>query len=481
MRYANHAEPDWREAKTEHGRAPAIVEAMIGEEIQERLDALTGAPGFEAVPGISLAVFDGERVHGWVSGTASRRTGCPVTPGTLFRIASITKLYTATLAMQLVDDALLELDRPVVERLPDFRLARAADTAAVTPRHLLSHTSGISGDIQFDGGRGDDAVARWVANLAHVEPLFPPGLLHSYSNAGYVVLGRLVERAREATWDDALRKRLVEPLGLEETLTLPEDVLPWPVAVGHASTLGTGELNPVRAWNANRGSGPCGVISASAREVVAFARMHLDRGLAASGGRVLSEASAAAMVEPQVRLPRHSGGAAWGLGFSLTFSGERLVPGHGGNVAGQTSQLLLVPDRHAAVAIMTNSDVGSLRAEPLLRDLLREWFGVALPGRLRPPEVPPAVPIEPYLGVYDRGDMVLEVAVSGEGVTLSQTDRLGRVNEGKPLTFPLIPCEDGVFLLKADWLPEGLPVVFDSAADGRLYLRAGGRTVARTG
>src|SRR5579875_3358533 len=201
--------------------------------IQIELDALTSAPGFRRVPGISLCIFDGEKVWELVSGTANTRSGVAVRPETLFRIASITKVYTATLVMQLVDQGKVDLDQPVVEQLPEFRLANLADTAAVTPRHLLTHTSGISGDLQFPPGRGDDAVKNWVAHLSEVDPLFAPGLTHSYSNAGFNVLGRLVEYILGTNWDQTLHDQIVAPLGLSETVTLPEDVLPHLYALGN--------------------------------------------------------------------------------------------------------------------------------------------------------------------------------------------------------------------------------------------------------
>src|SRR5947209_235956 len=175
------------------------------EQTQIELDRLTGAAGIERVPGISMCILDGDRIHQLVSGVANQLSGEPVRPQTLFRIASITKTYTATLVMQLVDEGRVDLDRPLVEQLPEFRLARPEDTVAVTPRHLLAHTSGISGDIEFPPGRGHDALQKWVARLADMQPLFSPGVTHSYSNSGYNVPGRLVEYNLGMSWEDALR------------------------------------------------------------------------------------------------------------------------------------------------------------------------------------------------------------------------------------------------------------------------------------
>lgn len=450
-------------------------------ELQSELDRLTGAEGIERVPGISMCIVDGAEQHELVSGIANGLNGESVQPGTLFRIASITKTYTATLVMQLVDEGLVDLDRPLVEQLPEFRLARPEDTAAVTPRHLLTHTSGISGDIEFPSGRGDDALRQWVARLADAQPLFSPGLTHSYSNAGYNVLGRLVEHVRGISWEDALREKITASLGLEDTVTFPEEVLPRLHALGHRTDMEKGELTPIKTWDADRGSAPCGEISASARDLMAFARMHLDGGMGTDGARLLSAEAADSMRKPQVTLPRHGIACAWGLGFELFASDDELIPGHGGNVDAQTSALYLIPHRHAAVCVLTNSDRGSIRVQPLVKRVLDEWFGVRLAPDLEPPDTKPDVPVEPYLGIYDRGDLMFDVSRKDEDVTLTITDRLGRMSEGEPQTYDLVPCsEEGVFLMMVPGVPRGMPVVFERWGDGQLFMHAGGRSTPKS-
>lgn len=464
------------------------------QELQSELDQLTGvaeredssagesapASGIERVPGISICILDGDEIHELVSGVANDLSGEAVRPETLFRIASITKVYTATLVMQLVDVGLVDLDRPLVEQLPEFRLSRPEDTAAVTPRHLLDHTSGISGDLEFPPARGDDALQKWVAKLAEVQPLFSPGITHSYSNAGFNVLGRLVEYVLGMSWETALREKITAPLGLHDTVTLPEEVLPKLHALGHRTDMEKGELKPLETWSADRGSAPCGEISASARDLIAFAHMHLDDGAGPDGVRLLSANIATSMRVPQVKLPRYGIADAWGLGFELFASGDVFIPGHGGNVDAQTSSMYLIPERHAAIAVLTNSDRGSIRVQSLVRRVLEEWFGVQLAPQLEPPETTPDVPIEPYLGTYDRGDIVFYVARQDGTVKLTLTDRLGRNPEQGPQTYDLAPCaEEGVFLLMIPGVPRGMPVVFERWGDGRLYMHAGGRSTPR--
>jgi CubicO group peptidase (beta-lactamase class C family) len=281
------------------------------------------------------------------------------------------------------------------------------------------------------------------------------------------------------SWEGALREKLTAPLGLHDTVTLPEEVLPKLHALGNRTDAEKGELSPIDTWSADRGSAPCGEIVASGRDLIAFARMHLDQGAGPDGVRLLSPAAVASMIEPQVTLPRYGLADAWGLGFELYFSGDDVIPGHGGNVDAQTSSLYLIPRRHAAVAVLTNSDRGSIRVEPLIRRVLDEWFGVRLAPHLEPPETTPVVPIDPYLGIYDRGDMVFDVARKDGDLKLTLTDREGRLPESGQ-TFDLVPCpEEGVFLMMIPGVPRGLPVVFQHWGDGRLYMHAGGRSTPK--
>lgn len=111
------------------------------------------------VPGASLGVLRGSRVYSAAAGVINLDTGVRATPDAVFQIGSITKTLTTMLAMQLVDDGLLDLDAPDATYLPDFRVKRLDVSRQVTARHFLSHTSGIDGDLFADSGRGDDAVA----------------------------------------------------------------------------------------------------------------------------------------------------------------------------------------------------------------------------------------------------------------------------------------------------------------------------------
>ena len=113
--------------------------------------------------------------------------------------------------MQLVDEGLLDLDTPVVEVLPELRLADPDVTKQVTMRHLLTHTSGIDGDVFTDTGRGDDCLEKYVDLLADAAQNHPLGATWSYCNSGFSLLGRVIEKLTGKTWDAGDARAAVHP------------------------------------------------------------------------------------------------------------------------------------------------------------------------------------------------------------------------------------------------------------------------------
>jgi CubicO group peptidase (beta-lactamase class C family) len=200
------------------------------------------------VPGAALAVLVDGRVHDLASGVLHRGTGVEATADSVFQLGSLAKVYTATLVMQLVDEGKLDLDAPVKDVLPDFAVADPEATKTITARQLLSHTSGLTCDFTYDSGRGDDCVARYVEAAEEVGLDCPTGTAVSYSSLGCNVLGRIVEVLTGLVRDEALKQRLLVPLGLTHTMTLPEEALAFRAAMGHLGGLGE-DPEPAPAWD----------------------------------------------------------------------------------------------------------------------------------------------------------------------------------------------------------------------------------------
>ncbi|MCL7380529.1 serine hydrolase [Streptomyces sp. 35G-GA-8] len=453
------------------------------------------------VPGASLAILrlgaDGLRSAGGVGGAGgaggadelvqasygvlNKNTGVEVTDDTLFQIGSITKVWTTTVVMQLVDEGLLDLDAPLADVLPELRLADRDVAKQVTMRHLLTHTSGIDGDVFTDTGRGDDCLERYTDLLKDVGQNHPLGVTFSYCNSGFTLAGRVIEKLTGKTWDTALRERLIVPLGLTHTVTLPEEALLFRAAVGHVSAGGE-EPEPAPVWLMQRSAGPAGLITAAAADLLAFARLHLTGGLAKDGERLLSRASADAMAEKQVDLPdKHSIGDSWGLGWiRFDWDGHEVI-GHDGGTIGQSAFLRLLPEQGLAVVLLTNG--GSTRDlyEDLYREIFAELAGVTVPHTLVPPAEPPAVDATRHLGVYERATYRTEILRTDGRLRLRQitTGPIAKLMPETTQEYDLVPVSDMLYAYRAPDSGIWTPVTFYSLPTGEPYLHLGVRAAPK--
>ena len=440
-------------------------------------DRLVESMAHHRVPGATLGILSDGTITSTGAGVLGKATGVDVTPDSLFQLGSITKVWTATLVLQLVDEGLLDLDAPVVEVLPGFAVADPEVSASVTVRHLLTHTSGIDGDVFTDTGRGDDCIERYVAGMAKFAQNHPLGATWSYCNAGYVLAGRIVEHLRGGTWDAAVKEQLARPLGLSRTVTLPEEALLHRTAVGH---VGEPDQDPVPAttWVFARSMGPAGLITASVEDVLAFARMHLSGGVAAGSSRVLSAGSTEAMAAKHAELPeRHTLGDSWGLGWiRFDWDGERLL-GHDGNTIGQSAFVRLLPSHGLAVGLLTNGGNTRDLFQELYRDIFREAAGVEMPAPLEPPASRPNVDPARYVGRYVRSGMTTEVLIGDVGLMLraTTTGPLAEVIPEPVHEFPLVAVEPDLFVLRPPGAATWTPVTFYALEDGSRYVHYGAR------
>jgi CubicO group peptidase (beta-lactamase class C family) len=444
--------------------------------IREQLPALAVKYG---VPGAAVAVLAGDEVVEAATGVLSTTTEVEATTDSLFQIGSVTKLWTSTLVMQLADEGLIDLEAPVRTWLPEFRVADEPASAAITVRQLLNHTAGFEGDIFTDTGVGDDCLEKFIGVLTDVPQLFPPGERFSYNNAGYCVLGRLVEVLRDKTYDQCLRDHLFAPLGLTHAATGPYEAILYRAAVGHLETEPGAGYQPAPVWAMARSNAPAGsMLAMRAADLIAFARMHLSDGRAADGTQVLAPGSAARMHEKQVELP-YLGvmGTSWGLGFErFDQPGTELI-GHDGNTIGQAAFLRMVPSAGVAVALLTNGGDAALLYRDLVDHVLTELAGTSLPPMPQPPSEPVRIDASRYVGTYSAQVADVTVSQDEDGrIWVLQTPRgiledLGERPERKELLAyredSLIPAEpiQGMFI----------PHVFlgDDGQGRALYLHVG--------
>jgi CubicO group peptidase (beta-lactamase class C family) len=440
-----------------------------------RLGALADEYG---VPGAALAVLVDGDVHELAAGVANRRTGVEATPDTLFQIGSITKVWTTTLLLTLVDDGMIDLDAPVRTYVPELVLRDEDVASRLSVRQLLNHTSGLPGDYFPDTGRGDDCLERYVAVLKDVELSHPLGALLSYSNAAFVLAGLVIERVTGTTWDAAMRTGLFEPLGLTRTVTLPEDALLHRTAVGHV-----GEARDVASqWTLPRNCGPAGLITARAHDVIAFARLHLDGGLSRAGTRILSEASVKAMQQLTVPMPGATQGwIGFGLGWGLARWSGTPVLQHDGGTIGQTAALRVFPERQIAIALLTNGGEWTGFRDAVLAELVPAIAGVQ--------PAPSLVPGEQ--GAFDAAELVGVYRNIGAELTLTEKDgrlfatqlaldELEALATRETVEFELLPQGADLFLAKIPGMTTWMPIVFLRDRSGAVeYLHVAGRAARR--
>jgi CubicO group peptidase (beta-lactamase class C family) len=393
------------------------------------------------VPAAAWAVlYDGEVVDG-AAGVLSKATGVEATADSVFQIGSVTKLWTSTLVMQLVDEGKVGLDEPIRTYLPEFAIADEAAAAVITVRQLLSHTAGFEGDIFTDTGMGDDCVEKYLGVLGEVPQLFAPGERFSYNNAGYCVLGRLVEVLREKPYDECLREYLFAPLGLTHAATSAYDAIMFRAAVGHIELEPGSGYQPAPVWAMARSNAPAGsMLSMRPRDLLAFARMHLEDGRAADGTQVLAPGTAARMHEAQVELPPIGlMGSAWGLGFERFDTPGGEVVGHDGNTIGQAAFLRMVPGTGLAVALLTNGGDSFSLYRDVVGHVLETLAGVHAPEMPVPPADPEPVDAARYVGTYSAEVADLNVSQDDEGRVWIETvpkgmfEELGELPERKEL------------------------------------------------
>ncbi|MEU6249538.1 serine hydrolase domain-containing protein [Glycomyces sp. NPDC047010] len=446
----------------------------VRDHLKDDLDRLARE---HDVPGAAVAVAIGGETAEAVTGVVNRRTGIAVTPEAVFQIQSVTKVWTATLVMQLVDEGLVGLEDRAQAHLPRFRTADPDASARITVEHLLTHTGGFEGDLWAATTEGDDALERLVEDEVPRLPQYrEPGAGYSYCSAGMAVLGRLVEVVRDLTFAEALRRYLAVPLGVEELAFGPDDALGFNTAIGHAPQGDKGWW-PLAVWASMPASNPAAGnrLAMSARGLLALGRMHAE-----DGGDVLSAASALAMRTGRVPVPA-SPVVPKRVGLGWEVFGGGAVAGHGGGAIGCDAVLYAVPGQRTAVALLANGGNAKALIRGLVHPLVERASGVALSG---PDLEPVAAGTRPdrCAGVYASGTQRITVSAGdgGLGVVGESVGDAARMFERvglpvEPMSLRLNEVGPGLFHGAGAGYVE-----FVGAGEGPArFLRIGGRLVPR--
>lgn len=326
---------------------------MSGEMWQQLEAYIAELAADGAFSGAALVAQTGEASHTWVHGLASRAYAVPNQPDTQFNLASMNKMFTGVAIAQLAEARRLAFSDSIEAHLPDYPQAEVAH--AVTIHHLLTHTSGLGSywNQRFAAQRSSiRSVNDYLTLFAEDPLLFQPGARAEYSNAGYIVLGAIIERITGQSYDDYVCERIYQRAGMHATEASPLDVEVPNRATGYTHFLPDGETAP-GAWRNNllllpaRG-GPGGGGYSTVEDLLRFAQAMLSH-------RLLSTEMTATVLERRVMLPSRAF-SAYGYGFCVEQRGPTRITGHTGGAPGVNAQLDIYPNDGIIVVVLANQD-----------------------------------------------------------------------------------------------------------------------------
>ena len=413
----------------------AIARPAAGEETAPSADprferlaaAVEEAMKQSGVPGVALGILENGRMMTRGFGVTSVENPLPVTDETLFQAGSITKTFTGTLILHLVETGKLKLDAPVRDYIPAFRVQDETASREATVLTLLTHMGGWEGDFFEDTGPGDDALAAVVRRMAGLEQISPIHTSWSYNNAGFYVAGRLIEIATGKPYEQALQELLLEPLELRSTFIVPTDVMTRRFAVGHAGPRDRPII--VGPWALPRVLRPAGGAITSVQDLLRYGQFHLGDGDA----RILSQASIEAMQTTQ--RPKQGTDGEMAIAWQISNEGGIRQVWHDGSTMGQQALLVLVPARKLAVALLTNSFAGERLNREISRLALQEFLGVTITDP-QPLPSPPKTDLSEYVGRYSRPFTDVIVTLAGGRLMIQTVQKQGFPTTTSPVPPP---------------------------------------------
>lgn len=315
------------------------------------------------VPGASVAIVDGDRVYVRGYGVRSANKPGAVDADTIFMLASNTKPFTAALLATMVDEKKIDWNDRVIDYLPEFVLKDAYATRMCTPKDLLAHRTGLppfAGDnLEALGFSRDEALRR----IRYMEPACSFREKAHYSNPGFFTAGMLAARLGGDSYENLIKKKILEPLSMTRSGVSSSDYSKANVADAHEPLSEGG--SKVVPWDSSDVFGPAGSITSTASDMARWMQMQLSHG-AIDGKQVISPESMTEMHTPAMvdepgfaempPIDKHSG-LSYGLGWGIYhYKGHEIIEKAGART-GMRSSVVLVPDKHLGVAVMANQNL----------------------------------------------------------------------------------------------------------------------------
>ncbi len=310
------------------------------------------------IPGVAVAVVQGNEVlylKGY--GVTSLKTPSPVTPETVFELASISKSFTALGVLLLNDKGLIDLDTPVQQYLPEFKLPDP-QASLITVRQLLDQSSGLPGSFAEPllYYQGSDAMEKMLTAIDHVHLDREPGSSFEYANMNYTILGALIEKVTGMSFEDYMQQNVFTPLDLGHTTLYPDVAASLGQADGHQPMFGH---IVTRSMPYYRSMSPAGWVMSSARDMAQWLLVQLNSGHA-DKGQVFPANDIKEMQTPAIQFNQNEEEMSYGMGLFLR--NEQGVPiiWHGGDTPSFLTDMLIIPGHDFGVVVLTNSQASTI-------------------------------------------------------------------------------------------------------------------------
>lgn len=398
------------------------------------------------VTGLSIALVDDQRVvwafgSGWADQAAQR----PADAQTVYRMGSISKLFTDMAALQLAEAGKLGLDAPIQQALPGFRIQSRYGAMPITPRQLMTHHAGLPRDLAYRmWGAATQPLQQRVADVANESAQSPPGLHLAYSNVGVTVLGAAVEHVAGQPFEMLAQQRLLTPLGMRSAS--------FSAAVPARPEMSLAYRDGKPADEPALNDVPAGGLNASVLDLAQFMKMVFADGRSPeTSAPVLPPAALREMLRPQNPAVPLDLGFNIGLGWMLSTLGGEPIEGagpvahHGGATVNFRSQLILLPEHKLGVIVAANS----AGASPVVNRVAQRTLALALQAKTGIRQAEPASDASPdapwapeqlqaLVGDYTTSAGFVHVERDGDHLS---TQIGGRRME-------LVPCSNGELRLR---------------------------------
>jgi serine beta-lactamase-like protein LACTB len=412
--------------------AVKALDAFVTREVEQK-----------RLPALSIALVDDQKIV-WARGYGYQDPArkMPATAETVYRVGSVSKLFTDVAVMRLVEKGVLDLDAPVTKYLPDFKPSPLPGkrTKPITLRQLMAHRSGLVREPPVGNYFDPDnpGLAKTVESLNSTTLVYAPEARTKYSNAGVAVVGYVLEKTQNQPFADHLDKALLGPLGMKSSSFRPNPATGDKLA---KALMWTYHGREFAAPTFELGMSPAGSMYSTVLDLSRFLQMCFGRGKL-GGERILEEKTLEAMWTPQFSRNARQG---FGLGFSIDqWMGRRRL-GHGGAIYGFATELSMLPDDKLGVVVATSCDCANA--------LSTRVADVALEHMLAVKQMKPLPPIE-----------------ESTPLTEGEADRLAGRYQGKTAAFDLVASAGKLY-----WFPPRGGFVFelrrlgkDLVTDGRL-------------